>query len=141
MTHREKNRFFKEGSKEKEKVNTSSCTAPNGLFKYMIHLYISLSLSTRPCPKPFYTHIFVFMQRNTKRSVAGRGMQLKIQHLCQKKELCSRNKKVKNKFEPFDFIFKKIDQTFSKLTFSLTLQRKILDFVLCIMRERLVRSR
>jgi hypothetical protein len=61
MTHREKNRFFKEGSKEKEKVNRSSCTAPNGLFKYIIHLYISLFLSTRPCPKPFYTRIFVFV--------------------------------------------------------------------------------
>jgi hypothetical protein len=61
MTHREKKFFLKKWSKEKEKVNRSSCTAPNGLFKYMIHLYISLFLSTRPCPKPFYTHIFVFV--------------------------------------------------------------------------------
>jgi hypothetical protein len=38
MTHHEKIRFLKKGRNEKEKVSRSTCTAFNGLFKYMIHL-------------------------------------------------------------------------------------------------------
>ncbi len=60
MTHCEKNRFFKKGGKEKEKVNRPFCTARYGLPKYMIDLYISFLLPIRPCPKTFLHTRFRF---------------------------------------------------------------------------------